>query len=104
MARHKIFITKEGNVISLCDDIIDNIPSLGKKTIKRETNIEFNNDSQLWEIIDLTGNVIGTNARRDRAIELEIKLVNERIKNETCKGEKLLVSGSSRCASGCEVI
>lgn len=85
MAKRKIFIDKNGNVKALCDNILENIPGIGQREINRAADVEFNNTSQLWEIIH-NGEVIGSHARRDKAIELEIQLMNSKLKNELVYG------------------
>lgn len=80
MAKKRIFVTKEGNVITLCDNKIDNNPDLGDKTIKRAADVEFNNARQVWEIIAPDGTILGEHPRRDEAIKMEIDIVSERIR------------------------
>lgn len=83
MAKQKIFISKRtGNIVALCDDIIDNIPDLGPKKIQRKANVEFDNASGNWVISELTGEVLGVASRRSDAIDRERELMNERIKGE----------------------
>lgn len=83
MAKRKIFIDRRtGDVVALCDNIIDNIPTLGTKTIHRVADVEFNNVSKEWEIVDCkTKAILGSRPRRDEAIALEIELMTERIKD-----------------------
>jgi len=84
MSKRRICITKDGNVVALCDNVIENI-GIGKKEIKRAADVEFNNDRQLWEIIAPGGEILGTHERRDKAIELEIQLMNAKIREQhTC--------------------
>lgn len=81
MAKHKIFVNKRtGGVVALCDNIIDNSPDLGVKIINRAADVEFNNDTKLWEIIAPDGTILGTDTRRDLAIKKEIELMNTRIR------------------------
>lgn len=82
MAKHKIFIDKHGNVKALCNNVLENIPKLGSREIHRAADVEFNNTSQVWEIITPDGEVLGSHERRDEAIKLEIKLMNERLRLE----------------------
>lgn len=81
MAKTKIFISKRtGNVVALCDDVIDNIPDLGTKKIQRMANVEFDNPTEKWRITELTGELLGVASKRSEAIEEEKKLMNLRIK------------------------
>ena len=82
MAKKRIFIDRHGNVKALCDNVLENIPGLGPREIHRAADVEFNNTLQVWEIITPDGKVIGSHARRDEAIKLEVKLMNERIREE----------------------
>lgn len=80
MAKRKIFIDKDGNVKALCDNKLEYIKGLGEKEIHRAADVEYNNETQLWEIIR-NGEVIGTHERRDEAIKLEISLMNDMMRN-----------------------
>lgn len=80
MSKRRIFIKPSGNVIALCDNKLEYITDLGKKQIHRAADVEFNNDKGVWEIITPDGKVIGQNPRRDAAIELEIRLMEDRLK------------------------
>lgn len=83
MAKQKIFVSKRtGNIVALCDDVIDNIPDLGPKKIQRKANVEFDNTQEKWVISELTGEVLGVASKRSDAIDREKELMNERIKNE----------------------
>ncbi len=87
MAKHKIFISKRtGNIVSLCDDVIDNIPDLGPKKIQRMANVEFDNSQNSWVISELTGESLGSAPTRSEAISQEISLMNERIKTKMHEG------------------
>lgn len=81
MAKKQILLTKEGNVVALCDNIIENV-SLGVKTIKRAADVEFDNELQVWQIISPDGEVLGSHPRRDEAIKMEIQIMNAKIKKE----------------------
>lgn len=82
MAKKRIFIDSLGNVKALCDNVLENIPGLGPKEIHRAADVEFNNTLQVWEIITPDGKVIGSHSRRDKAIELEIQLMNGKLRQE----------------------
>ncbi len=82
MAKKRIFIDRSGDIQALCDNVLENIPGLGPKLIYRAADVEYNNEKQVWEIITPDGVVIGEHARRDKAIELEVELMNERMKNQ----------------------
>ena len=82
MAKHRIFVDKDGNVTALCDNILENIPNLGSKEIQRAADVEYNNYKQVWEIITPDGVIIGTHKRRDEAIKLEINLMNEKLRSQ----------------------
>lgn len=80
MAKHKIFIDRDGNIQALCNNTLEYIPELGSKQIHRAADVEFNNTTGVWEIITPDGKVIGSHPRRADAIKLEIKLMEEHMK------------------------
>jgi hypothetical protein len=68
-----IEIDEEGNVSTLYNDFV-NLYEIGKITnVKKASNVEFNEQEQLWEIIHAkTGEVVGSDKNRENAIEKEI--------------------------------
>lgn len=65
-------ITKEGDVRCLYTDQID-LFSIGRVTdVKKASNVEFNEEDQVWEVLSLDGKVLHTNRNREVAIEWEI--------------------------------
>jgi hypothetical protein len=82
MAKRKIFINGSGDVVALCDNIIENASDLGTRTIHRVADVEFNNKTDEWEIIDCkTGEILGSDKERSKAIDKEIDLMNARLEN-----------------------
>jgi hypothetical protein len=82
MAKHKVFINKDGNIRALCNNRLEYISDLGSKVITRAADVEFNNSTQVWEIITPEHEIIGTNPRRPEAIQLEIRLMEERLRSQ----------------------
>jgi len=82
MAKHKIFISANGDVKGLCNNTLEYIPDLGTKTITRAADVEFNNTTGVWEIITPDGKVVGSHARRPEAIKLEIQLMENKMKQQ----------------------
>lgn len=71
-----LFIDRFGNLTAICDNVVDNIPEFGNRTIRREANIRFNNPSQVWEVLSLENEVMAEHPRRDQAVKLEKMIVN----------------------------
>ena len=80
--KHKIFISPNGDIKAICNNRIEYVDDLGSKTIQRAADVEFNNAKGVWEIITPGGEIIGFDDRRPEAIQKEIKLVEERLRNE----------------------
>ena len=74
----KILITNNGTIISLYNDILREV-DLGLLKVKRASNVEFNNDTQLWDIDILGEGIIGSFKTRKEAIDFEIEFLEKRI-------------------------
>jgi len=74
-----IYIDNEGNVSGLADDVLDKLGSLGPRTIKRISNVEFDAVADCWVAIDLKGDVIATHPIRSKVIAAERKHLNKKI-------------------------
>jgi len=70
-----IDINDKGDLYCLYSDKID-LYKIGKLfNIKRASNIVFNEQKQVWEIINVTNNkIVGFDKNREVAIKKEIKL------------------------------
>ena len=56
------------------------LEALGIPNIKRATNVEFNNETQLWEAIHLeTGVLIASGVNRNEVIAAEVKWLEEKL-------------------------
>lgn len=67
-----IDIDTEGNMHCLYTDQID-LFAVGRVTnMRKASNVEFNEEEQVWEVTSLNGQVLYTNANRNMAIEWEI--------------------------------
>lgn len=65
-------IDSDGNLHGLYTDQID-LFEIGKITnVRKASNVEFNEDLQVWEVISLDGQVLFTHTSREKAIEEEI--------------------------------
>jgi hypothetical protein len=68
-------IDEQGNIITLYTDEID-LYALGTiHSVRRASNVEFDEARQVWQVKLLDGTVIHENCSRKTAIEEEIKLV-----------------------------
>lgn len=75
-----IFIDKQGNLHGLSDDLID-LLNIGKKTVKRVSDIEWSHTENLWVAHDAeTGAVIARDRLRSNCIAAEREFLNKRVK------------------------
>lgn len=66
-------IDPNGDIHCLYTDKID-LFSIGRViNVHKASNIEFNQDSQIWEVLSLDGKVLHKNTSREAAIEFEIE-------------------------------
>ena len=66
-------IDPTGNVHCLYTDQID-LFSVGLVTnIRKASNVEFNEELQVWQVISLDGEVLYSNSNREATIEWEIE-------------------------------
>jgi len=66
-------ITEEGDLNGLYTDEID-LFAVGRLTnVRKASNVEFNEEKQVWEVLSLEGEVLYTNTNREAAIEWEIE-------------------------------
>ena len=65
-------ITPEGNLCGLYTDQID-LFAVGRViNVRKASNVEFDEESQLWQVLSLDGEVLHTNPNREAAIDWEI--------------------------------
>lgn len=65
-------IDTEGNMHGLYTDKID-LFDIGRVTsVRKASNVEFNEPEQTWEVLSLDGKVLHRNPNRDAAIDWEI--------------------------------
>jgi hypothetical protein len=74
-----LYIDKCGNIEGLADDVLDKLRSLGPKTVKRVSNVEFDYALQCWVATDLDGKVIASHPIRSEVIAAERKHLNKLI-------------------------
>jgi hypothetical protein len=77
-----IYISKEGNISGLADNLLDKLTSLGPKKVQRVSHVEFDENLQCWVATDLQGYVIAANAIRSKVIEAEREYLNKKIEEE----------------------
>lgn len=66
-------IDEAGDVHGLYTDEID-LFVVGRVTnVRKASNVEFNEEKQIWEVLSLNGEVLHTNTSREAAIEWEIE-------------------------------
>jgi hypothetical protein len=77
-----VYIDLEGDVTGLSDSFLDKLKSLGKKTVERVSNIEFNHVLQQWEARTTAGLFIGRSDERETLIALERHYLNSQIEKK----------------------
>ena len=66
-------IDESGDVLGLYTDEV-NLFAVGRVTsIRKASNVDFNESDQTWEVLSLSGEVLYQNQSRERAIEWEIE-------------------------------
>lgn len=78
MADRVISIAPDGTLTALYTDQID-LRAIGKLTVDRASEIEFDHDAQTWFIRFPDGTTVPNFASREDAIACEISLMNEKI-------------------------
>ena len=86
MAKVRLYVNSGGDVKSLCDGIIDDIPELGDKFIERAANIEYSNDENTWVITHKDGHRIGTAKTHGEAVEKERAHLDHEFRTELLNG------------------
>lgn len=83
MAKKRIFVDKNGDLITLHDDKFERIADhYGTKTIHRASDVEFNNTLDLWEIrVPSGGRVVGWANTREEALRFEKIYVEQEYTN-----------------------
>lgn len=109
MAKQKIFIDADGNVLSLHNEKFDKMAEqLGDKQIHRASEVEFNNTTKEWEVrmpkecpsgISCMGPpqiiVVATAPTRVEALAKEKEIVEDRYRKRLEHGEKIFISSNS---------
>jgi len=68
-----IEIDEDGNIHTLYTDEVD-LFAIGRVTnVRKASNVEFNEDDQVWEVLSLAGEVLYTHKNRDESINWEIQ-------------------------------
>lgn len=76
---NKVFVVDaEGVVHGLWDDTID-FRSVGECQVERASSVEFNNETQKWDVHLADGTYIGSDDSRVAAIEREVHYLQERL-------------------------
>lgn len=121
MAKKKIFIDADGNVIALYDEKFAQLADqLGKKEVHRASEVEFNNETQEWEVrcpltnpvgmepckyyVGFPWRIVATGKTREEALAKEKEFVEGKFKEMIQYGFKVQIPGDSRCASRVEAV
>jgi hypothetical protein len=86
MAEIELFIDKNGDLHAIHNDYVDGL-DLGAKTVTRASNVEFDNELQMWycDISDDLGNIRVWDKTRSGVLKIEAKLVSDIIEDKICK-------------------
>ena len=71
-------IDPDATVTGLYTDDLD-LRAVGDLSTRRASNVEFNSETSLWDVILPDGTIIASDRSREVAIELEIAYLNERM-------------------------
>ena len=74
--RVTLTVNPQGQIGCLYTEAID-LAALGKLEIKRATNIEFNHNTQQWEVHDISGKVLYGHRSRNTCLRWEQKHFNQ---------------------------
>lgn len=76
MVKIVLDITEEGDIEGLYTEELD-LFAIGRVTnIRKASNVEFNEQSQKWEVSAPNGKILHTNRNRDEAIKWEIRALS----------------------------
>ncbi len=88
MAKRKVFIDTAGDVHLVYEDKIANVID-GVKTMKRASNVEFNEASQEWEARYPDGSLLCKDRSRDKCLKEEVIVVEKNLEAElTCQTKR----------------
>ena len=79
----ELFITQDGCVHAVNDSFVDTL-DLGEKQVTRMSNVEFNNELQLWEAHIFETNQVIRGKTRQEVIDAEINIVNQQLQTALC--------------------
>lgn len=76
----KLFITPDGDTEAVYDDAIPK-RKLGVATMRRESQVEFDNVLQVWQAIDDLGEVMCSDPDRNKCLAKEKAIVESSIEH-----------------------
>jgi hypothetical protein len=89
MSNEAVFLLRDDTIECLYKDDLG-LQDIGTLRIGRASNIEFNNDTQLWDV-HIDGEVKHSHAERSQAIEWEVDYFQSKLK----RGETICHTGQN---------
>ena len=74
----RVILIKDGEVVFIHSDDLEELAELGKPTINRLSNVAYNNSKDKWEV-SYEGKVLTRKKTRKEAIEWEVSYFNKRL-------------------------
>ena len=74
----RLVVEQDGSVRAVYSDKIKKM-NLGKLTVTRASNVEFNDETQLWEAVTPGGELIASGPSRDEVIRQEVEVIESRL-------------------------
>lgn len=71
----QLFVLPDGSIVGSYSDLIQSMLADPPRSVKRVTNIEWNDKARYWEAKTLTGKVIASSMTRENCLSLETAFV-----------------------------
>jgi len=75
-----IYFDTEGNIKGLYSNVLADL-NLGNMNIRRASNVEFNNETQKWEVDVIGEGILAKFDSRQEALDWEVQYLESKIEN-----------------------